>query len=594
MIYGIPRSTLRNKVYKLGKGSPVGPGRLPGRRPKSAAAAAASLSLSATSKVLQDGKVPVPDSGPVSSEPAIIGKKEPQVIPKTRVGRKTGKNRSREESDEVVPAGATSESLKQMLRENIFSKNNVSSTDRNNNTGSIMSREAAPSLLLNSPAFMSILPLMMMNHNQFNNAPDQSMSEAAANYAQTSNLFNQPASAAGTADQMIAQSNHHQAMSMLSTLDPAAISAIAPLICSYLFNFERLVLASTAASAASASLSATASTLSASGSKSTPSVTGLPDYGYPSTDPFFLDYIQRLRVAAPEPVSELLTQASATNKCLRQESSDGPDDGSAEMEDEEGRAGESENQESGSESARLIIPNGSFSECDDGIDTHNKKVDPVILKIPSLKSKKSGTRSSDQGIRCPDKGLEGSESRSLLERNLLSLSSNRSNSYASSVNSEESGCEQSVTSGGKKGSRSSGKRANGCKPSKSVDSTGSCDGSGIKNRPKRGRYRNYDREALDKAVAAVQSGEMSVHRAGTFYGVPHSTLEYKVKQRHLLREKKRPATSTSTATAASSNNSSASSPPDATHPLQDPDPDEPDEKRVCRDSSFESLIVNDL
>uniref|UniRef100_A0A0K0D5P0 HTH psq-type domain-containing protein n=2 Tax=Metastrongylidae TaxID=55271 RepID=A0A0K0D5P0_ANGCA len=31
---------------------------------------------------------------------------------------------------------------------------------------------------------------------------------------------------------------------------------------------------------------------------------------------------------------------------------------------------------------------------------------------------------------------------------------------------------------------------------------------------------------------------MSVHRAGSYYGVPHSTLEYKVKERNLLRKKK--------------------------------------------------------
>ncbi|RWS15376.1 mushroom body large-type Kenyon cell-specific protein 1-like protein, partial [Dinothrombium tinctorium] len=60
-----------------------------------------------------------------------------------------------------------------------------------------------------------------------------------------------------------------------------------------------------------------------------------------------------------------------------------------------------------------------------------------------------------------------------------------------------------------------------------------------RNRPKRGRYRNYNRDDLAKAVRAVQKGEMSVHRAGTLYGVPHSTLEYKVKERHLLRPKKR-------------------------------------------------------
>ncbi|XP_071541743.1 uncharacterized protein Eip93F isoform X2 [Panulirus ornatus] len=57
------------------------------------------------------------------------------------------------------------------------------------------------------------------------------------------------------------------------------------------------------------------------------------------------------------------------------------------------------------------------------------------------------------------------------------------------------------------------------------------------SRPKRGKYRNYDRDNLLKAVQAVQSGEMSVHRAGSFYGVPHSTLEYKVKERHLSRGK---------------------------------------------------------
>ena len=70
--------------------------------------------------------------------------------------------------------------------------------------------------------------------------------------------------------------------------------------------------------------------------------------------------------------------------------------------------------------------------------------------------------------------------------------------------------------------------------------TGSPLNSGGKgSRPKRGKYRNYDRENLIKAVQAVQSGEMSVHRAGSFYGVPHSTLEYKVKERHLNRGKKK-------------------------------------------------------
>nr|WOA06339.1 E93 [Thermobia domestica] len=65
--------------------------------------------------------------------------------------------------------------------------------------------------------------------------------------------------------------------------------------------------------------------------------------------------------------------------------------------------------------------------------------------------------------------------------------------------------------------------------------------SGKGTRPKRGKYRNYDRDSLVEAVKAVQRGEMSVHRAGSYYGVPHSTLEYKVKERHLMRPRKREA-----------------------------------------------------
>lgn len=64
-------------------------------------------------------------------------------------------------------------------------------------------------------------------------------------------------------------------------------------------------------------------------------------------------------------------------------------------------------------------------------------------------------------------------------------------------------------------------------------------GGGKGTRPKRGKYRNYDRDSLVEAVRAVQRGEMSVHRAGSYYGVPHSTLEYKVKERHLMRPRKR-------------------------------------------------------
>lgn len=75
------------------------------------------------------------------------------------------------------------------------------------------------------------------------------------------------------------------------------------------------------------------------------------------------------------------------------------------------------------------------------------------------------------------------------------------------------------------------------KPQQNATGTGTTGGKGT--RPKRGKYRNYDRDSLVEAVRAVQRGEMSVHRAGSYYGVPHSTLEYKVKERHLMRPRKR-------------------------------------------------------
>ena len=50
-------------------------------------------------------------------------------------------------------------------------------------------------------------------------------------------------------------------------------------------------------------------------------------------------------------------------------------------------------------------------------------------------------------------------------------------------------------------------------------------------RKKRGRYRQYDHEIMEEAFAMVMSGKMSVSKAQGIYGVPHSTLEYKVKER---------------------------------------------------------------
>ncbi|XP_053560078.1 ligand-dependent nuclear receptor corepressor-like protein isoform X2 [Bombina bombina] len=50
-------------------------------------------------------------------------------------------------------------------------------------------------------------------------------------------------------------------------------------------------------------------------------------------------------------------------------------------------------------------------------------------------------------------------------------------------------------------------------------------------RKKRGRYRQYDHDIMEEAIAMVLTGKMSVSKAQGIYGVPHSTLEYKVKER---------------------------------------------------------------
>ncbi|XP_064600310.1 mushroom body large-type Kenyon cell-specific protein 1-like [Liolophura sinensis] len=81
-----------------------------------------------------------------------------------------------------------------------------------------------------------------------------------------------------------------------------------------------------------------------------------------------------------------------------------------------------------------------------------------------------------------------------------------------------------------------------------------------KTRPKRGQYRKYNSQLLMEAVKAVQRGEMSVHRAGSYFGVPHSTLEYKVKERHLLRQKKIKENQTGKQSAAGANNSANNKP----------------------------------
>ncbi|KRX84334.1 Mushroom body large-type Kenyon cell-specific protein 1, partial [Trichinella sp. T6] len=97
-------------------------------------------------------------------------------------------------------------------------------------------------------------------------------------------------------------------------------------------------------------------------------------------------------------------------------------------------------------------------------------------------------------------------------------------------------------------------RSDGAGSRSSSDANQLDEANAKKLRRKRGQYRKYDKNALALAVQSVRRGEMSVHKAGSFYGVPHSTLEYKVKERNLLRAKKQQQAET----ASSSNNNKKS------------------------------------
>ncbi|KAG1666345.1 Mushroom body large-type Kenyon cell-specific protein 1 [Nymphon striatum] len=153
----------------------------------------------------------------------------------------------------------------------------------------------------------------------------------------------------------------------------------------------------------------------------------------------------------------------------------------------------------------------------------------VILKIPSYKPSSKSTEnssSSQNSIASDTKNQSGTTS-----------------SKASDVSNPEYDCD----SGDDTSTHRKSKKDSSSKMCTSADSSSSEASNDKKSnsqspkqkRPKRGRYRNYNRDSLIEAVRAVQRGEMSVHRAGSFYGVPHSTLEYKVKERHLLRPRKR-------------------------------------------------------
>ncbi|XP_042192803.1 ligand-dependent corepressor-like [Callorhinchus milii] len=73
--------------------------------------------------------------------------------------------------------------------------------------------------------------------------------------------------------------------------------------------------------------------------------------------------------------------------------------------------------------------------------------------------------------------------------------------------------------------------ASSSKPQQQQQASSDQDSDSKQPRKKRGRYRQYNNQILEEAIAVVMGGQMSVSKAQSTYGIPHSTLEYKVKER---------------------------------------------------------------
>ncbi|KAM4704436.1 ligand-dependent corepressor [Rhinophrynus dorsalis] len=140
---------------------------------------------------------------------------------------------------------------------------------------------------------------------------------------------------------------------------------------------------------------------------------------------------------------------------------------------------------------------------------------PVDLKIPQVRGMDLSWESRSGDLYNYNSLVMGSQSESALSKKLRTIlpKQNRRNLLDSTADSWSSDVEQS-TSG---------------QPYPTSDQEG--DPGSKQPRKKRGRYRQYNSEILEEAIAVVMNGKMSVSKAQSIYGIPHSTLEYKVKER---------------------------------------------------------------
>ncbi|XP_053305917.1 ligand-dependent corepressor [Spea bombifrons] len=140
---------------------------------------------------------------------------------------------------------------------------------------------------------------------------------------------------------------------------------------------------------------------------------------------------------------------------------------------------------------------------------------PVDLKIPQVRGMDLSWESRSGDLYNYSSLVMGSQTESALSKRLRTIlpKQNRRNLLDTTADSWSSDAEQS-TSG---------------QPYATSDQEG--DPGSKQPRKKRGRYRQYNSEILEEAIAVVMGGKMSVSKAQSIYGIPHSTLEYKVKER---------------------------------------------------------------
>lgn len=140
---------------------------------------------------------------------------------------------------------------------------------------------------------------------------------------------------------------------------------------------------------------------------------------------------------------------------------------------------------------------------------------PVDLKIPQVRGMDLSWESRTGDQYSYSSLVMGSQTESALSKKLRAIlpKQNRKSMLDAGPDSWGSDAEQS-TSG---------------QPYPTSDQEG--DPGSKQPRKKRGRYRQYNSEILEEAISVVMSGKMSVSKAQSIYGIPHSTLEYKVKER---------------------------------------------------------------